>query len=322
MGTTLSDDAAKPTITVVIPAYRSSETLPSLIERLEPVLSGLAREFEVVIVNDGSPDGTWETIRQLSERFEFVRGINLMRNYGQHNALLCGVRAARFDLIVTIDDDLQNPPEEIPKLAEALDESTDVVYGYPEKEQHGLLRNIASQLTKIALQKSMGAETARRVSALRLFRTEIRQAFAAYNAPHASIDVLLSWGAARFKAISVRHDARTIGKSGYTLHKLITHAFNMITGFSVIPLQIASYIGFFCTLLGVGIALYVLVKKIFIGGVLPGFTFLAASIAIFSGAQLLSLGIIGEYIARIHFRIMDQPTYTVRSQTEERERVG
>src|SRR5215510_15440035 len=131
-----------------------------------------------------------------------------MRNFGQHNALLCGIRAAKYEITATLDDDLQNPPEEIPKLLMQLSEGFDVVYGRPEHEQHGILRDAASALTKIALQSAMGAQTARGVSAYRVFRTRLREAFVNYRGPYVSIDVLLTWGTTRFSAIKVRHDSR------------------------------------------------------------------------------------------------------------------
>ena len=136
----------------------------------------------------------------------------MSRNYGQHNALLCGIRAARYPIIVTLDDDLQNPPEEIDKLIAALDDGADVVYGTPENEQHGFLRDQSSRITKLALQSAMGAETARNVSAFRAFRTRLRDAFATYRGPYVSIDVLLTWGTTRFSHITVRHEPRAIGR--------------------------------------------------------------------------------------------------------------
>lgn len=298
-------------ISVVVPVYNSAGSLVLLLKRLEVVLSAIADDYEVILVNDGSRDGSWEVIEQLSENCR-VHGINLMRNYGQHNALLCGIRAAKFDIIVTIDDDLQHPPEEIPKLIGGLKEGFDVVYGYPEHQPHGLLRGLASEMTKVALQNSMGAETARRVSAFRAFRTQTRNAFSQYQSPFVSIDVVLTWATTRFTAIKVRHEARTIGQSNYSFFKLFTHAMNMITGFTTLPLQLANLVGFCCTIFGVGILLFVIGRYLVFGTSVPGFTFLASTIAIFSGAQLLALGVIGEYLARMHFRMMERPTYAIR----------
>ena len=300
-------------ITAVVPVYRSEGSLRELHERLTGVLSSIASEYEVIFVEDCGGDRSWGVIEQLARDDPHVRGLALSRNYGQHNALLCGIRAARYDIVVTLDDDLQNPPEEIPKLLAKLDEGYDVVYGAPEREQHGFLRDRASQITKIALQNAMGAQTARHVSAFRAFRTQLRDGFERYCSPYVSIDVLLTWGTTRFTHLKVRHDARTVGTSNYTIRKLITHALNMMTGFTTIPLQLASLAGFAFSLFGLAILAYVLLNFLIRGGNVPGFAFLASIVAIFSGVQLFALGIIGEYLARMHLRTMDRPAYLVRS---------
>ncbi len=305
-------------ISVVVPVYNSELILPTLIQRLEPALSSLADQYELVLVNDGSRDQSWKVIQEQSRSHPWVRGINLMRNYGQHNALLCGIRAARFDTMVTMDDDLQHPPEEIHKLLAKLAEGFEVAYGYPEHEQHGFLRDIASGLTKLALQKSMGADTARHVSAFRAFRTQVRDAFANYHSPFVSIDVVLTWATTRFVAIQVRHDPRQSGVSNYTFGMLFRHAMNMVTGFSILPLQLANLMGFLCTAFGGLVLVFVVGRYLLYGTTVQGFPFLASIIAIFSGAQLLALGIIGEYLARMHFRTMERPTYTVREEIRPR----
>ncbi len=299
-------------LSVVIPVYNSALILPDLIERLSSVLSACAERFETILVNDGSRDRSWNVICNLVTVYPWVRGVNLMRNYAQHNALLCGIRDARHEVIVTMDDDLQHPPEEIPKLLHKLAEGYDVVYGTPHNEQHGLWRDLASQVTKIALQSTMGAEIARKVSAFRVFRTQVRDAFVNYQNPFVSIDVLLTWGTTCFAAIPVRHDPRRAGVSNYTFRKLVTHALNMMTGFSIFPLQFASILGFGFALFGVAVLLYVLGRYLIEGGSIPGFPFLASVIAIFSGVQLFALGIIGEYLARMYQRTMDRPAYSIR----------
>ncbi len=317
-----SDFISSKSISVIIPVYNSEQSLPLLIDRLKSVLTDSCQAFEVILVNDGSRDGSWGTIVSLSERFPWLHGINLMRNYGQHNALLCGIRKAKHTLIVTIDDDLQNPPEEIPRLLARLEEGYDVVYGTPQAQQHGLWRDLASTLTKMALQGFMGTETAQQVSAFRAFRTELRESFRQYEGSFVSIDVLLTWGTTRFSAVPVRHEPRTLGQSNYTFARLLMHAVNMVTGFSILPLQVASFLGFACTIFGLCILIYVLTTFFVYGSAVPGFPFLASIIAIFSGAQLLALGIIGEYLARMHFRTLGRPTFTIRNITDQQTQNG
>lgn len=299
-------------ISIVIPVYRSESTLRQLHREIVSVMEAEKRNFEIIFVEDCGGDASWEVIQELVTLDERVTGIKLNRNYGQHNALLCGIRQARYEVTVTMDDDLQNPPNQIGRLLERLTEDADLVYGTPEKEQHGFFRNIASRATKIVLQKFMGAQTARNVSAFRAFRTRLRDAFANYNSPTVSIDVLLTWGTSHITSVIVEHHERDDGVSGYSLGMLINHAFNLMTGFSALPLRFASLLGFTFVLFGIGVMIWVLVVRFFgEAGSVPGFAFLASIITIFSGVQLFSLGIFGEYIARIHFRTMNQPPYVI-----------
>jgi glycosyltransferase involved in cell wall biosynthesis len=303
-------------VSVVIPIYNSEETLSELIRRLGNVLPNVAGEYEAILVNDGSSDGSWKTILQLRDCYGWIRGLDLMRNYGQHNALLCGIRAANCEIIVTLDDDLQNPPEEIPSLLEHLTDDVDVVYGTPDQRQHGIWRAFAAFIIKVTLQGAMRADIARQVSAFRVLRTSVREGFAGYRSPFVCIDVLLTWGTSRFAAVRVRHMPRHGGRSHYSLRKLMAHALNMVAGFTTIPLQLASVVGFTFTFFGLAVLVYVIGRYVIQGDSVPGFPFLASIIAIFSGGQLFALGIIGEYLARMHFRTMERPPYCVRTEFE------
>jgi undecaprenyl-phosphate 4-deoxy-4-formamido-L-arabinose transferase len=304
-------------VTILIPVYRGEATLRRLHHELSAAMPDMASEYEIIFVEDCGGDGSWRVISELAAADPHVRGIRMSRNYGQHNALLAGIRAARHEIILTMDDDLQHPVSEVGVMLEALTDDFDVIYGAPQEDRHGFLRDIASRLTKLALSEAMGASTARHVSAFRVFRTKLRQGFAEYRSPFVSIDVLLTWTTSRFGAINVRHLPRTIGTSGYTLRKLITHAVNLMTGFSTLPLQIASMTGFVLMLLGVLIFIGVLINYMIRGEEAPGFASLSCMIVIFSGAQLFSLGVIGEYLARMHFRSMDRPVYLVAETTGE-----
>ena len=300
-----------PGLSIIVPVYKSRECLPELYRRLTASLPATGLDYEILLIEDGGLDGSWEYIASLAEADARVKAVKMSRNYGQHNAILCGIRAASREIAVTLDDDLQNPPEEIPALLRRLGEGFDVVYGTPDQERHGFLRDMASVLTKMALQGAMGAATARKVSAFRVFRTRLRAAFEKFHSPFLSIDVLLTWGTSRFSSVTVRHEKRAAGNSTYTLGKLFNHATNMITGFTTLPLRLASWMGFFFTLMGMAVLMYVVGRFFLQGGGVPGFPFLASIIAIFSGAQLFSLGVIGEYLARMHMRSMAKPAYVV-----------
>jgi len=304
-----------PSVSVVMPVYRSAASLRPLVERLLIVLQAGQAEFEIILVNDGSPDRCWALIEDLARADPHIRGIDLMRNFGQHNALLCGIRAARFDVIVTLDADLQHPPEEIPKLLAKLAEGFDVVYGVPRKEHHALLRSTASRLFRIVVQGAMGIHMAFDISAFRAFRQPLRDAMESYRAPSVFIDVLLAWATTRFGAVEVQHAPRPFGRSSYSWFRLLNHCITIMTSFSTIPLRLASWIGFVLTLFGIGVLVYVVGLYLLLGYSKPGFPFLASIIAIFSGAQLFALGIMGEYLARIHFRLMEKPPYVIRGTT-------
>jgi undecaprenyl-phosphate 4-deoxy-4-formamido-L-arabinose transferase len=304
-------------LSIVIPVYNGALTLFPLLTQIQTAMDELHLPFEVLLINDGSSDNSWSVIQSLSQQYPSVRGIDLMRNYGQHNALLCGIRAAQNEVIVTMDDDLQHSPSQIHVLLAQLAAGDELVYGAPLEEQHGFFRDIASVLTKVALSSVMNARSARHVSAFRAFYTYLRDAFVNYQGSTVSLDVLLTWGTSKIGYVLIPHQKRKTGSSHYTFRKLVTHALNLITGFTTIPLRIATAIGFFFLMFGILILLFVVLRYFIQGGVVPGFTFLASIIVIFSGVQLFSLGIIGEYLARMHFRLMDKPAYIVKKENHD-----
>lgn len=307
----------QPGLSIVIPAYRSAASAPLVVERLLAVLPTITPHYEVIFVEDGSPDAeTWPTLEALAQAHEPVRAIRLMRNFGQHNALLCGIINARYDVCVTMDDDLQHPPDQLPRLLEAL-QGYDVVYGYPDEVQYsGFLRKVATYVTKLVLQGAVGRDNARYIAPYRAFRTAIREAFKHYSGHYVNIDVLLTWGAQRFNRIPVHYDRRAIGRSNYTLGKLITHTVNLLVGFSTLPLRIASLLGLLLTGFGAVLMVYILVIRALVFGQyeVPGFTFLASMISIFAGSQMFILGIMGEYLARVYFRVMERPVFVIAAE--------
>ncbi len=298
---------------VVIPVYRGETYLAALTSRLAGALPQLFDAYEIILVNDGSPDSSWAVIESLARRYEFARGIRLMRNYGQHNATLCGVREARYELIVTMDQDLQHPPEDISLLLEKINEGYDVVYGAPKKLPQGFFRNLLTSAVKTILANVMGVPSVRNISAFRMFRASLKSAFEDFQAPTLVIDVPLSWATSRFASVPV--NIARAEKSNYNFFALAKAAMLILTGYSVLPLRLASFLGFFMTLFGAGVFAYVLVVY-FTAGSLPGFPFLASVISIFSGTQMFTLGVFGEYLARIFDRSMGKPPYIVQETTE------
>jgi undecaprenyl-phosphate 4-deoxy-4-formamido-L-arabinose transferase len=302
-------------VSVVVPVYNGSDTVPLLADEINKVLPEVADEFELVLVNDNSPDQSWRVISELARTYPWVRGIDLMRNYGQHNATLCGIREANYEIIVIMDDDLQNPPREIPKLLEKLEEGYDVVYGVARKRQQAWWKNLASVIVKRAISYVMGVRTVRDIGAFKAFRADLRKSFYSFHGPDVLVDVLLSWGTTHFTSVQVEEAPRTVGKSNYNLFKLIKVSLLVLTSYTTIPLRFASIVGFLFTLFGVGILIYVLTIYFTLGSI-AGFPFLASTITIFSGVQLFALGIIGEYLARVFERTGGRPTYTISRTTD------
>lgn len=314
--TIVRDDAPRVvpvhSVSVVVPVFGGGADLQDLAARVRGVLDRLFRAWELILVNDGSPTGTWDRIAALAKSDSHIRGIDLLRNFGQHNALLAGIRASKGDLVVTMDDDLQHPPEEIPRLLEALGDD-DVIYGTPLERVRGRTRDLAAMLSKLALGTVLGPKHARNVAAFRAFRGSLREVFSAYDNPAVSIDVLLSWATSRIGAVGVRYEPRRQGRSGYGAWRLVSLTFNMVTGFSVWPLRASSLTGVAFAAFGVLVLAFVLFRYMTAGVAVPGFAFLASVVSIFAGAQLFSLGIMGEYLARIYFRTMHKPPYLVRT---------
>lgn len=301
---------------VVVPVYNSESTLSELLSRLAQVKPTLSSIYEVILVNDASRDRSWEVICQLIQSYPCVRGINLMHRCGQHNTLFCGIQAAKYEVIVTMDDDLQHPPEEIPKLLDKLAEGYDVVYGKPSERNHTTWRIITSKVLKTVLQVALGVEMARHSSAFRAFRSSVRSGFEHCTDPNLSIDVLLSWSVERVTHVTVEHHGRREGKSGYTFWELMKLAINTLTGYSTLPLRIASALGLLTSLVGVSMFLFVVIRRLLQTEYVPGFAFIASEIALFAGLQLFAIGVIGEYLARLHFRTMGKPAYVIRETVE------
>jgi len=299
---------------VVIPVYRGEHTVERLVNRLANVLPACAEEFEVLLVNDGSPDHSWDTIESLTKKYSWVRGIKLIRNYGQDNAILCGIRESHYDVIFTLDDDLQHDPEDMPKLLAKLNEGYDVVYGVPRVRRQVWWKSILSAIVKWAISSVMGVRTVRDISSFRVFRAELKQAFSSVNSLDVQVDVLLSWAATRFASVEIEESPRTVGTSNYSFIKLIKVSLLILTNYTTIPLRVASILGFLFTIIGIFVLLYVIIIYFTLGSI-PGFSFLVSVVIIFSGVQLFALGIIGEYLARMFERSSGRPPYVIQKTT-------
>lgn len=301
-----------PDISVVVPVYNSQGTLRALIGRLLETFASMGVSGEVIFVDDGSADASWDVLQTITaEHPEHVTAIQLMRNFGQHNALMCGFHHVRGKVVVTLDDDLQNPPEEIPKLIECLNAGAyDLVYGNYAQKKHAKWRNIGSRTIQYFFSLVFDIDVA--PTSFRAFRSALLPSLLSYQLNYTFIDGLLNWCTRRIGSVEVAHHERQSGASGYRLKTLLLLALNLFTNFSIIPLQIVSLCGLATAALGFLGAFYYLVLFVVAQIAVPGFATIVILLLVLGGLQMLALGVIGEYLGRIHLNINRKPQYLIR----------
>ena len=299
-------------LSIVVPVYNSAETLRQLLERLTQVVSPLTQSYEIILVDDGSRDTSWQVIQGLRESYgNHLVAVQLMRNYGQHNTLMCGLGLARGEYVVTMDDDLQNPPEEIPKLLAYIKQhDLDLVYGCPDSRSHAPWRNLGSNLV-LHFYRTVFRNLVT-PTPFRIMRHQLAQSVMFYDLNFTYVDGLLAWCTSRIAGVEVEHHPRAQGSSGYSLGKLLSLALNLYTNFSLIPLQIVSGLGFVTAASGFLMGMYYLFQYMASSIALPGFASTIIAILILGGAQLLALGVIGEYLGRLHLNVNRKPQYVIR----------
>ena len=300
-------------VSVVIPVYRSETSLPHLVERLFTVLEATGHSHEIVFVEDGGNDGSWRILGELQARYpDRITAIQLMRNYGQHNALMCGFHHASGACVVTMDDDLQNPPEELPRLLEKLEaDNLDLVYGLYTSKKHSLWRNAGSRLVNAFYRTVFNSPIT--VSSFRAIRRSLLETILPYDLNFTFVDGLLAWNTQRIGQVEVELVPRHAGRSGYNLRKLVLLALNLFTSFSLLPLQIVSGCGFLVSASGFLLAFYYLTHALLARIAVPGYASIIIALLIIGGTQLLALGIMGEYLGRLHLNVNRKPQYRVRT---------
>ncbi len=281
-------------------------------------LEGTGRSFEIIFVNDGSRDNSWTALNNLRDRFpDSLTVIDLMKNFGQHNAIMCGLRESQGSIVITLDDDLQNPPEEIPKLLHKLEEEElDLVYGVYKAKQHAFLRNLGSELTQKFYRTVFGLTNG--VSAFRAIRRDLVNCISGYDLNFVYLDGLFAWNTDRIDQTEVMHDIRPEGRSGYSLRRLVTLAINLFANFSIVPLQLVSLFGFLAAALGFTAGFYYAYMRLLNDISVPGFASLMIAILAVGGIQMLSIGIIGEYLGRLHINANRKPQYVHRRRRPRR----
>jgi undecaprenyl-phosphate 4-deoxy-4-formamido-L-arabinose transferase len=300
-----------PDVTVVVPVYGGESTIEALVEGLRGALEGASLTFEVLLICDRPRDGSWAIASRLAAADKRVAAVLLGRNFGQHPATLLGIRMAQGATIVTMDEDLQHSPEEVPRLVLASRASGGIVYGVASRLQHGAWRNFTSRTAKRFLARFVGFSAATDLSAFRAFPARLRDAFERYEGRNVAIDVLLSWSGAATSTVVCEHAPRQGGASGYTFRKLLNYMLDLTVAYSTAPLRVASALGLLSVVVAVLVGLFIVANYLIRGSAVPGFAFIALSIAMFSGVQLLSIGVMGEYLGRLYENSLRKPQYTV-----------
>lgn len=302
-------------ISFVIPCYRSQATLPSVIREIQETMEGLRQyTYEVVLVNDCSPDNIFETIRELCRENANMTGINLAKNFGQHSALMAGFHQVKGDIIVCLDDDGQTPADEVGKLLEGIEKGADVVYAKYAHKHHSGFRNWGSHVNELMTRIMLGKPKDLYVSSYFAARRFVVDEMIKYEYPYPYVIGLVLRTTKNIVNVEVNHRDRMEGTSGYTLGKLLGLWFNGFTAFSVKPLRIATVTGAGCAFLGFAYGIYTIIKKIFINppGLVTGFSALMSVLVFMGGMLMLMLGLVGEYMGRMYISMNRSPQYVVR----------
>ena len=308
---TARDGSGHPYLSVVIPVYNEAANLEGLYARLSPVLDRLGRSYEVILVDDGSRDRSREILCELQAVHPSVRVIALNRNYGQHAAVFAGLDHARGEVIVTLDADLQNPPEEIPRLVALVEAGHDVVGGWRQNRHDPLLRRWLSRGMNRLTSKIVGVQMRDYGCMLRAYRRDIVQVLRGCQEISSFIPALANSFAHAPVEVPVEHASRAHGRSSYNPFRLIRLGFDLTTGFSLLPIQTVSLAGIGIALLGLGFGVFLFLRRLLIGPEVEGVFTLFAILFVFIGIQVLALGLIGEYIGRIYLDVRRRPRYVI-----------
>lgn len=305
----------KKLISYVIPCYRSQATLPGVVEEIQQTMKKLEQyEYEIVLVNDCSPDGTFDTIRKLCEENDNITGINLAKNFGQHSALMAGFHYAKGEIVICLDDDGQTPADEADKLIAGIEQGADVVYAKYIHKHHSGFRNWGSHVNELMTRVMLGKPKDLYLSSYFAARRFVIEEIIRYEYAYPYVIGLVLRSTKNIVNVEVEHRDRQAGASGYTLGKLLGLWFNGFTAFSVKPLRIATVTGAGCALVGFAYGIYTIIKKIFINppGLVTGFSALMSVMVFMGGMLMLMMGLIGEYMGRMYISMNNSPQYVIR----------
>lgn len=298
---------------MVIPVFNEEGNLEVLHSRLTKVMAGLGEPYEIIFIDDGSTDNSFQILKDLHLKDANVKIIRFTRNFGQHPAIMAGFDIVQGQVVITLDADLQNPPEEINKLIKKLDEGYEVVFGVLKHRKHSIIKSIGSAFARKVLSKILSTETTY-VSAFRVMRLYVVTQLKLLNEKSKFLDGLICWMGFKIGTVEVEHQKRFAGKTKYNLFKMINLWFDMVVSLTDIPLKISTYIGMGLGVISFILALVYLILYFVTGYSVPGFATTVILISFFAGVQLFSLGILGEYIGRMSKEVKNKPEYIIREK--------
>jgi undecaprenyl-phosphate 4-deoxy-4-formamido-L-arabinose transferase len=305
---------SKPYISVLIPLLNEHDSLPELQERLSKTLDEVGKPYEIIYINDGSTDGTQRRLEDFHERFPTVKVIEFNRNYGQHMALFAGFQACHGEIIITIDGDLQNPPEEIPKLVQKMEEGYEVVATYRRNRQDSLFRKFASNIVNKITSKLVGVKLKDYGCMLRAYSRSVIDHINMCTESSSFIPALANTFARKIAEIEVAHEERKMGQSKYSIFRLLRLNFDLMTSFSLLPIQFIGILGSIIAVLGLAFAVFLIIRRLLLGPEGEGTFTLFGILFFFIGIQIFALGIIGEYIGRIYQEVRRRPRFVIKKE--------
>ena len=308
---------SKPTLSIVVPVYRSASILPHLVERINQVLSKDVNcdEFELILVNDASPDNSWQVISELSSKNSFIKGISLRRNFGQHNAIMAGLNHVQGEYIVIMDDDLQHPPEAISSILQALINGNDVCYTKYLNRQHAAWKKLGSNFNDFVATYLLSKPKGLYLSSFKGLRGEVVNEIIKYDGPYAYVDGLILSVTSSITTIDIEHQARKEGEGNYNLYRSLSLWLKMATSFSIVPLRVATFIGFALTFLSLIMIIFIVIQKIVHPEYPRGWASLIATILFIGGVQTFCMGMLGEYLGRSYLKLNRKPQFIIGNKT-------
>lgn len=303
----------KMVFSVIIPVFNEEGNLRPLYVRLTRVMRALKKSYEIILIDDGSSDDSLQIARDIHNKDPRVKVVSFTRNFGQHPAIMAGFDVALGNIIITLDADLQNPPEEIPKLIRKLDEGYEVVFGVFQERKHSFFRRAGSRFAKSVLARVLSGETTN-LSGFRALKSNTVGQLKLLNEKSKFLDGLLCWMGYKVGTVQVEHDERYSGKTKYTPFKLVGLWLDMVVALTDLPLKIATFGGLFLGVVGFILALFYFVRYLVYGFSVPGFATIVILITFFSGVQLFALGILGEYVGRMNKEVKNKPEYIIRDE--------